>query len=169
MDIHLSNSVISGHLTNEIPNLITGVVHLIGRKQPLQVELQGNFLRDIAGCRIDWINSIPNMGCEVSDTLRSRQLGAAGEMTASRRIRHMTKKNAFSPCPTLDHASGCLKNLIFLEWFNLHQQRVILQAWHWTLRVSAPQWTLPREQELAQLRALRAQRRAFLLQRDSED
>lgn len=169
MDIHLSNSVISGHLTNEIPNLITGVVHLIGRKQPLQVELQGNFLRDIAGCRIDWINSIPNMGCEVSDTLRTRQFGAAGEMTASRRVRRMTSKNTISPWPALDHAADGLKNLIFLEWFNQHQQRVILQAWHWALRVSAPQWTLPREQELAQLRALRAQRRAFLLQRDSDD
>lgn len=166
MDIHLSNSVIGGHLTNEVPNLITGLVHLAGMKQPLRVELHGNFLRDIAGCRIEFVNPVPKSNPSVVAKLLPRQEGDAGEMTASRRIHQMMRKNAPPPSPALEHSSEGLKNLLFLEWFNGQHQRVIVQAWHWTLRVSAPRWEIPRELELIQLRAIRDRRREFLLSRD---
>jgi hypothetical protein len=165
MDIHLSNSVIGGHLTNEVPNLVTGALHLAGCKNPLRVELRGNFLRDIAGCRIEFFNSIPESKPSLLARLQPHQDGDAGEMTASRRIRRMTRKNAPPASPALEHSAEGLKNLLFLEWFNEQHQRVVIQAWHWTLRVSSPRWVIPRELELIQLRAIRDRRREFLLSR----
>ena len=59
MTLHLSSAVIHGHLSNEVPGLITGQLHLAGTTSPIQVELNGDFLRDIAGCRIEFANPLP--------------------------------------------------------------------------------------------------------------
>lgn len=167
MDIHLSNSVIGGYLTNEVPNTVTGTLHLAGLKQPLRLQLVGNFLRDIGGCRIEFVNPVPDAESAVADKLIAHQGGHAGEMSASHRINRMMRKNAPPVSPALQHSSGGLKNLLFLEWFNDQQQRVIIQAWHWTLRVSVRRWEVPRELEVLQLRAIRSRRRQFLLARRS--
>lgn len=165
MDIHLSNSVIGGYLTNEVPNSVTGMVHLAGNKHPLRVELNGNFLRDIAGCRIEFVNPVPHARSSTTGQLSVHQDGHVGEMSASRRINRMMRKNAPPVSPALQHSADGLKNLLYLEWFNSQQQRVIIQAWHWTLRVSPRRWEVHRELELLQLRAIRERRRAFFLSR----
>jgi hypothetical protein len=166
MDIHLSNSVIGGYLSNEVPNSVTGLIHLAGHRQPLRVQLQGNFLRDIAGCRIEFVNPVPDAKEAVLQKLIPQQDGFAGEMSASHRINHIARKNAPPVSPALKHSANGLKNLLFLEWFNEQEQRVIIQAWHWTLRVSSRRWEVPHEFELLQLRAIRARRRQFLLSRN---
>src|SRR5262245_34283684 len=94
MDIHLSNSVIGGYLTNEVPNTVTGMLHLAGYKQPLRLQLAGNFLRDIGGCRIEFVNPIPDASDAVTDQLIALQTGFAGEMSASHRVNRMMRKNA---------------------------------------------------------------------------
>ena len=167
MDIHLSNSVIGGYLTNEVPNVITGMIHLAGQKQPLRVELQGNFLRDIGGCRIEFVNPVPEACPLATGKLDHHQQGFAGEISASHRVHRMLRKNAPPVSPALKHSEGGLKNLLFFEWFNAQHQRVIVQAWHWTLRVSNRRWEMPRELALLQLRAIRQRRREFLLTRKS--
>jgi hypothetical protein len=163
MDIHLSNSVIGGYLTNEVPNSVTGMLHLAGHKQPLRLQLQGNFLRDIAGCRIEFVNPVPNAKESVMARLIPQQEGFAGEMSASHRINRMMRKSAPPVSPALEHSAEGLKNLLFLEWYNAQHQRVVIQAWHWTLRVSERRWEIPRELELIQLKAIRDRRRQFLL------
>ena len=165
MDIHLSNSVIGGYLSNELPNLVTGLIHLAGHKQPLRIELRGNFMRDIAGSRIEFINAVPGADPGVHDQLAALQTGTAGEMTASRRITHMLRRNAPPDSPALEHSAKGLKNLLFLEWFNDQQQRLMIQAWHWTLRVTAPRWVVLPEMEKLQRRAVRDLRRSYLLTR----
>ena len=167
MDVHLSNSVIGGYLTNEVPNTVTGILHLAGHRQPLKLQLVGNFLRDIGGCRIEFVNPVPDAESAVTDKLIALQNGYAGEMSASRRINQMMRKSAPPVSPALSHSSGGLKNLLFLEWFNDQEQRVIIQSWHWTLRVSVRRWEVPRELELLQLRAIRSRRRHFFLTRGS--
>ena len=165
MDVHLSNSVIGGYLTNEVPNTVTGMLHLAGHQQPLKLQLVGNFLRDIGGCRIEFVNPIPDAESTVADKLIRHQAGFVGEMSASRRVNRMRRRNGPPVSPALQHSSGGLKNLLFLEWFNDQHQRVIIQAWHWTLRVSVRRWEVPRELEMLQLRAIRSRRRQFLLAR----
>jgi hypothetical protein len=157
MTLHLSSAVIHGFLSNEIPGLISGQISLAGRAIPVSVELEGNFLSDIAGCRVEFTNPLPEALLNQTQVM-PHQIGSCGEMTASRRLTRVPRaaRTVFAP------AAG-LKNLVLFEWFNTERQRIVLQSWHWSLRVSAPRWQQDRERELFQIKQNRALRRNFLL------
>ncbi|MCB1228067.1 MAG: hypothetical protein KDK99_19840, partial [Verrucomicrobiales bacterium] len=109
----------------------------------------------------------------VISQLAATQNGHAGVMTGShralslprrRRGRSMSAEGGIREVTRLVDPPG-LKNLIFLEWFNEENQRILIQSWHLQLRVSPPRWRLEKEEEARLLRANRARRRAFLLRR----
>ena len=119
-------------------------------------------MRDIAGCRVEFTNPLPE-ALPLLTPLAFEQKGVAGEFTASRRIIRAPRIAR----PSMAVPSG-LKNLIFLEWFNEQEQRVVVQSWHWNMRVSAPTWRLTPEQEKGQIKRSRALRKAHLLDRPPE-
>ena len=160
MLICLDSSVISGYLSNEVPGLVTGMLHLAGQNRPLRVELNGNFLRDIAGCRIELQNPIPEVNLPQIEKLSDYQHGYVGQMTASYRMLKGPRSRKQAG-PFMEPAG--LKNLLFLEWFNRDKQRVLIQSWHLHLTVTAPRWQLSKPAEAAQIRQNRARRRQFLL------
>lgn len=168
MIICLESSVLSGYLSNEVPGLVTGLLHLAGVPKALRIELQGNFLRDIAGCRVDFHNPCPQCDPALLDTLQLVQTGHTGMMTGSYRVamlprRRVARTSGGPASPLLQVPSG-LKNLVFFEWFNDQGQRVLMQSWHLSLKVSVPRWQLDREDERRLLRAARARRRHHLLE-----
>lgn len=165
MVISLESSVLGGYLTNEVPGLISGVIHLAGQRHPLSLELKGNFLRDIAGCRVDFLNPLPDTDPELIQKVAITQTGNAGVMTASHRAGKLPRRRLSKGGGSGVLEPAGLKNMVFFEWFNPQDQRVLIQSWHLQLRVSAPAWTLSRESETAQLRQSRARRKHFLLNR----
>lgn len=163
MIICLESSILGGYLSNEVPGLVTGVLHLAGQNQPVRVELVGNFLRDIAGCRVDFHNPLPDANESHVDAIASMQHGYSGLMTASSRVAKLPRRRSQSgTVMTLPEPPG-LKNLLFFEWFNQDHQRILIQSWHLQLRVSPPRWQLTKEEEAALLRQNRARRKHFLL------
>ncbi len=164
MIICLESSILGGYLSNEVPGLVTGVLHLAGQSQPVRVELVGNFLRDIAGCRVDFHNPLPQANEEHVGAVAPLQHGYSGLMTASYRVAKLPRRRAAQSGAllTLPVPPG-LKNLLFFEWFNQDHQRILIQSWHLQLRVSAPRWQLTKEEEAALLRQNRARRKHFLL------
>lgn len=163
MIICLESSILGGYLSNEVPGLVTGVFHLAGQNQPVRVELVGNFLRDIAGCRVDFHNPLPNANEDHVDAISAMQYGYSGLMTASSRVLKLPRRRAQSGMVcTLPEPPG-LKNLLFFEWFNQDHQRILIQSWHLQMRVSSPRWQLTKEEEAALLRQNRARRKHFLL------
>lgn len=162
MIICLESSILGGYLSNEVPGLVTGVFHLAGLKQPMRVELVGNFSRDIAGCRVDFHNPLPEGNQEHVDAMALLQHGYSGLMTASNRVARLPRRKSSSGTSAMPVPSG-LKNLIFFEWFNQDHQRVLIQSWHLQLRVSSPRWQLTAEEETALLRQNRARRKHYLL------
>ncbi|MBX7210056.1 MAG: hypothetical protein K1X78_17190 [Verrucomicrobiaceae bacterium] len=168
MVICLESSVLGGHLSNEVPGMVSGAIHLAGQRKPLVVELAGNFLRDIAGCRVDFLNPLPDTDPDLIQTLALDQRGHAGVMTASHRAGRLPRRrnSSFAGYALPDPAG--LKNLVFFEWFNEQNQRVLIQSWHLQLRVTVPQWRLSKDAETAQLRQNRARRKHFLLKRAEE-
>jgi hypothetical protein len=162
MIICLESSILGGYLSNEVPGLVTGMLHLAGLKQPMRVELTGNFLRDIAGCRVDFHNPLPEGDIDtVIRHLGPHQNGFAGVMTASYRVARLPRRRNV-PNTTASESDG-LKNLLFFEWFNQEAQRILIQSWHLHLRVSAPRWQLTVDEEATLLRQSRARRKHFLL------
>lgn len=167
MILCLESSLLGGYLSNEVPGLVTGLLHLAGIQQPMRVELVGNFMRDIAGCRVDFHNPLPNADLDDVAWLAQTQMGFTGVMTASNRVAKLPRRrregDQLMPMP-----EG-LKNLLFFEWFNQQAQRVLIQSWHLQLRVSAPAWQLSEEEESVQLRQARARRKHFLLTERNPD
>jgi hypothetical protein len=167
MIICLESSVLGGYLSNEVPGLVTGLLHLAGRSTPMRIELEGNFLRDIAGCRVDFHNPCPEADPEALSALQLVQNGHAGLMTGSYRVaslpRRRTAQRAATPGLTLLQEPSGLKNLLFFEWFNEQEQRILMQSWHLQLQVTAPRWQLSKEEESRLLRQNRARRRDYLL------
>ena len=163
MTFYLASSIISGRLSNEVPGLITGFLNVAGLRSPVSVELRGNFLRDIAGGQIEFSNPMPQANSEIVAQLADHQCGEAGEMTASRRIKQTLKQARPPQSYPVQIPRGSLKNMLFLEWFNQQEQRVVIQAWHWHVRAMPPVWLLPRELEQSLIKGNRARRKAFLL------
>jgi hypothetical protein len=157
----LESTIISGYLSNEVPGLVSGVLQLAGQKEPLQIELQGNFLRDIAGCRIELSNPCPEANPADAAALVPWQRGSVGVMTASYRVPMMPRKRRTNN-PLIREPAG-LKNMLFLEWFTEQGQRVLVQSWHIRLVVSAPIWRQSPQEELAQMKRNRSLRKEFLL------
>ncbi len=165
MVICLESSVLGGYLSNEVPGLITGMLNIAGQRQPVRMELSGNFMRDIAGCRVDLLNPLPDTDVDMLESFAPLQTGQAGVMTASHRaVQLPRRKSAMAAGYAIPDPTG-LKNLIFLEWFNQDNQRILIQSWHLQLRVTAPRWSLSRDAETAQMRQNRARRKHFLLNR----
>ena len=160
MLICLDSSITSGYLSNEVPGLVTGLFHLAGEDQPLRVEMTGNFLRDIAGCRVEMQNPIPEANLRHNGKLSAHQRGYVGQMTASYRVLRVPRSR--KQAGPFTEPSG-LKNLLFLEWYNREKQRVLIQSWHLHLTVSAPRWQLSAQAEKAQIRQNRARRKQYLL------
>jgi hypothetical protein len=167
MIICLESSVLGGYLSNEVPGLITGLLHLAERSTPMRVELEGNFLQDIAGCRVDFHNPCPEADPLALQALTLVQNGHAGLMTGSYRVaslpRRRSAQRTLTPGLTVLQEPPGLKNLVFFEWFNEQEQRILMQSWHLQLQVSAPRWQLSREEENRLLRQNRARRRDYLL------
>lgn len=161
MILCLEPSLLGGYLSNEVPGLVTGMLHLAGVNQPMRVELVGNFMRDIAGCRVDFHNPLPNGDLDDVAWLSQMQSGFTGVMTASNRVAKLPRRKR--PLNQLIAEPEGLKNLLFFEWFNQQGQRILIQSWHLHLRVSAPRWQLSGEEEARQLRQARARRKHFLL------
>lgn len=168
MIICLESSVLGGYLSNEVPGLITGLLHLAERSTPMRIELEGNFLQDIAGCRVDFHNPCPEADTQALSSLQLVQNGHAGLMTGSYRVASLPRRRSAQrsslPGLTVLHEPPGLKNLVFFEWFNEQNQRILMQSWHLQLTVCPPRWQLTREQESRLLRANRARRRDYLLQ-----
>ncbi|MCB1278413.1 hypothetical protein [Prosthecobacter sp.] len=163
MIICLESSILGGYLSNEVPGLVTGVLHLAGQNQPVRVELVGNFLRDIAGCRVDFHNPLPDANQGHVDAIRPMQHGYSGLMTASYRVAKLPRRRLQSGGVMTAPVPPGLKNLLFFEWFNQDHQRILIQSWHLQLRVSSPRWQLTKDEESALLRQNRARRKHFLL------
>ena len=165
MVISLESSVLGGYLSNEVPGLITGIIHLAGQRNPIALELKGNFLRDIAGCRVDFLNPLPDTDVELIQKVLIQQTGHAGVMTASHRAGKLPRRRLSRAGSSAVQEPAGLKNMVFFEWFNPQEQRILIQSWHLQLRVSAPAWSLSKDSETAQLRQSRARRKHFLLNR----
>lgn len=163
MVICIESSILGGYFSNEVPGLVTGMLHLAGQKHPVRIELTGNFLRDIAGCRVDLHNPLPEADATKIDALDLSQAGQAGVMTASYRVGKISRrKSSLVGGYALPEPPG-LKNMVFFEWYNQQDQRVLIQSWHLQLRVTAPRWQLSKDAETALIRQTRAKRKHFLL------
>ncbi|HMP73441.1 MAG TPA: hypothetical protein PKE55_09290 [Kiritimatiellia bacterium] len=155
----VSRSLVKGVLDNRVKHVITGKLWLLGRDEPVEIDLEGNFLRDLAGCEILFVNPEPKEGDAID--LDANQAGVAGDMTASRRV------NILSPVDPETTAKDKLPvrkraNALYLEWFSDTDGRVVIESTEFPVAVSEPAWLMTDEEAKEQAEANLDHFRAWL-------
>ena len=163
MAIRLDKAIIRGEITNQTPGLVTGRIWLLGQGEPLELTLQGNALRDLAGCHLSFENPDPRPDPSTA-IVATQQHGVVGDMTASRKSRIPTISHeemldyleAKLPIPTR------VANTLYLEWFSELNGRMVIETADCHLRISIPDWTMSAEAETLQVRASQSNFHAYL-------
>jgi hypothetical protein len=174
MACRIDVAVIRGEIDNSVEGRTTGLIWLLGRAEPLALDLNGDCWRDLAGARLSFENPEP---CEDPDagSLSLVQNGVVGDITASRKARIATVSE--DEIQSL-HATGReipyeWKNLLYLEWFSEANGRVLIETSDYRLTVTAHEWQMDvdseQAQQLANLHAMRDFMATLILRKKSSE
>ena len=81
----IDEQVVRGEIDNRTRGRVTGRIWLLGRDEPVELDLQGNPWRDLAGHVLRFNNPEP-VPADLHG-LVSRQEGVTGDITASRKVK----------------------------------------------------------------------------------
>ena len=163
MAIRLDKAILRGEISNEVRGLVTGLIWVVDQDDPIVLRLEGNCLRDLAGCTVQFVNPQPESE-EMTEVLHPHQEGVVGDMTASRRTRIPTVDGEElqrllqdkEPVPSVT------ANALYLEWFSSDNGRVVVETCHCKISVSEPVWSMTAEEEKQQEEASQQNFYAFL-------
>ena len=77
----IEQAVVRGEIDNTVEGLTTGRIWLAGCEAPLELKLEGDCWRDLAGTRLEFVNPNPEP-CAETCGLAVNQTGVVGDMTA---------------------------------------------------------------------------------------
>ena len=152
MAFRLDKAIVRGEISNQVRGQVTGKLWLLGRKEPVEISLKGNCLRDLAGCRLTFENPLPRREPS-SEQLSSQQKGVTGDMTASRKAKVPTVNDdeliqllhSKVPVPFV------FANILYLEWFSEANGRVVVESSGFRLEISEPAWSMSAPEEEVQV------------------
>ncbi len=149
MAFRIHDSVVRGEIDNRVKGIVRGKIWVVGRKQPVVLELKGNAWPDLAGCLLKFTNPLKRVAHQHLDSLQPKQTGVIGDITASRKVRVME-----IPMPVAylmkkrgEHVPEHMANSLYLEWFSEQNGRVVIESTDYELEISAPEWRLTSEEE----------------------
>lgn len=128
----IADRVVGGQIDNTIKGKVTGWIEVIGRSEPLVLDLHGDCQPELAGwrCRIDRTDPVPLWADPVDLTgLAAEQTGQAGTITDEHRLRHydcstdelLARIRAGEPPPT-EWRQG-----LYLEWYSESNGRIVIE------------------------------------------
>jgi hypothetical protein len=145
----IDENLLHGEIDNRIRGRVTGRLWFVGRAKPVELDLEGNAWRDLAGRRLEFVNPEPKPGLVAS--FATRQQGAAGDITASRKV-----KVPEIPMDQIGEYYAARKpfpwhwgNSLYLEWFSTANGRVVIESASYQLTISPDStWDMtPAEEE----------------------
>ena len=151
----INEGVVRGEIDNRTGGQVHGRIWLIGRDEPITLELSGNCRRDLAGCLLRFENPAPKIVEDEHLDLAAEQAGAVGDMTASRKVRVLdvsleeARRLSKAGEPVPEHKA----NSLYLEWFSDANGRVVIESADYKIDISPPAWTLSAEDEQKQTAA----------------
>jgi hypothetical protein len=169
----IEQAVIRGDIDNTVEGRTTGTIWLAGCDAPLHLSLDGDCWRDLAGTRLHFENPAARPGPETAG-LAVDQCGVIGDMTASRKVKLplVSDEQFETGCRDQQEIPFEWRNTLYLEWFDEFNGRVVIEASTFTLTISAYEWQLDEDAEVAQkLANLHAMRdfMALVIQRRDVD
>lgn len=144
----IEEQVVRGEIDNRTRDLVTGRVWLIGRTDPIVLELKGNAWRDLAGRRLIFTNPAPQAGSH--ESLATEQRGVIGDCTASRKVK--VPDVSFDEMMRLVKAGQTFPwhwgNSLYFEWFSEINGRVVIESASYALTITdVPLWHMTAEEE----------------------
>lgn len=156
----IEEAVTHGVIDNTAEGRTSGRIWLAGRSDPLELLLDGDCWRDLAGTRLHFKNPRPKE-CREAVQLDARQEGIVGDMTASRRskISLMDEGGAHHADDMNENPPFEWRNTLYLEWFSRGNGRVLIESSSFELHISGHEWEMDGDaeeaQKLANLNAMR--------------
>jgi hypothetical protein len=146
--------VIRGEIDNTVRGSVTGTLWLLGREQPMTLDLVGDAWPDLAGCKLTFENPNPMPQPQYDEGLAMIQTGSVGDITASQKLKKLLvpeevwmkalEERRFHEVPWV------LSNSLYLEWFSDRNGRIVIQTTDYVLHVSEHQWELDADEQAAQ-------------------
>lgn len=136
MALRLDNAVIRGEIDNTSRGNVRGRLWLVGREEPVVLDLRGDAWRDVAGTRLSFVNPHPEAQ-SAADALHPKQKGYVGDITASRKIQ-IEPDAGIEP----GMAAGEWCNSLYLEWFSEENGRVFIESSDFEISVSEWLWEM---------------------------
>lgn len=158
----IEDAVVRGEIDNTVEGRTTGWLWLLGRSDPVTLDLAGDCWRDLAGAKLRFRNPEPDAHVE----LASVQRGVVGDMSASRKIRMplCALEDYLAMRAAGEEVEEVWKNMLSLEWFSETDGRVVLETADFELELSEHCWAMDADAELAQKMANLQAMRDFLEQ-----
>lgn len=146
--------VTHGEIDNTVQGRVTGKLWLLGREQPMILDLAGDAWPDLAGCRLTFVNPNPLSQPQYDEGLSMHQTGSVGDITASMKLKKLLvpeeewmkalEEKRFHEVPWV------LSNSLYLEWFSDRNGRVVIQTTDYKLEVSDRCWEADENDQAAQ-------------------
>ena len=165
MALRLDKSIVRGEIDNTKAGVVRGRVWLVGRPEPLELTLQGNAWRDVAGTRLTFENPRPSAESGTVSLL-TEQTGVVGDITASRKVKHLLDDLDEPASETDDDEKESppweWRNAIYIEWFSERNGRVVIETCEFDMRLSEHAWTMDEAEDQAQRMANEHAMRDFM-------
>lgn len=159
MALRIDQEIVRGEIDNTVEGKTTGWLWLLGRPEPVTLELEGDCWRDLAGARLKFRNPEP---CgEVGASFDGLQKGVVGDMTASRKTRvpDCPLEEFYSRSKAGEEVPTVWRNCLYLEWFSEANGRVVVESTDFELELGEHQWWMDSDaenaQQMANLQAMR--------------
>jgi hypothetical protein len=156
----IDEAVTRGIIDNTVEGRTTGRIWLAGREEPLELSLDGDCWRDLAGTRLSFENpkavAVPDAA-----SLDVNQSGIVGDMTASRKNKVPTvgEEEARRLYENEESIPFEWRNTLYLEWFSEINGRVVIESADFRMEISPHEWEMDGDaeeaQKLANLHAMR--------------
>ena len=151
MAIRLDKGIVRGELDNTEQGHVRGRIWLFGREEPLELDLEGDAWRDVAGTRITFVNPNPRRQ-KAAAAFFTSQIGIVGDITASRKVKHVTASDEeISRLLEEDKPLPCeMRNSLYIEWFTEAGGRVVIESADFEMQITEFAWQMDEAEEQAQ-------------------
>jgi hypothetical protein len=147
MALRLDSAVIRGEIDNTTRDNVRGRLWLVGREEPVIIDLKGNAWRDVAGCKVTFTNPKPSPQSAATG-LQAKQKGHVGDITASHKVK---VDSEFEPPEDADtNPPDEWHNALYFEWYSEANGRVFIEATDFEISISAWVWEMDEAEEEAQ-------------------
>ncbi|MES2508242.1 MAG: hypothetical protein V4599_16190 [Verrucomicrobiota bacterium] len=160
--LRIHTAITHGEIDNTERGRVRGRLWLLGREEPIELDLDGDAWRDVAGTRVSFVNPASQPQPELQ-RLNRVQNGMVGDITASRKVKVFTvpeeewrqayREDRIADVPTE------LRNSLYLEWFTIEQGRCVVESADLEITISEHVWEMDEDEEgaqrLANLQAMR--------------